>query len=48
MKTESIIWAIAALDFGLTAKESVEYAVKRDYRSGGEIVVYDILTDKIL
>jgi hypothetical protein len=33
---------LAALDFGKTAKEAVEYAMTRDVYSGGKVHVYDI------
>lgn len=32
-------FAISAMDFGLTAKEAIKYAVKRDASSGGKIKV---------
>lgn len=35
-------WALAALDFGKTAKEAVEYAITKDFCSGGKVHVYDI------
>lgn len=35
-------WALAALDFGCTAKQAVEYAMTKDCYSGGEVHVYDI------
>jgi ATP-dependent protease HslVU (ClpYQ) peptidase subunit len=35
-------WALAALDFGFTAKEAVEYAITKDVYSGGKVHVYDI------
>ena len=34
--------ALAALDFGKTAKEAVEYAMTRDIYSGGKVHAYDI------
>lgn len=34
--------ALAAMDFGKSAKESVEYAITRDVYSGGDVQVYDI------
>ena len=37
-------FAIAALDMGKTAKEAVEYAMTRDFYSGGKVHVYDIET----
>ncbi|KFA99436.1 hypothetical protein [Vibrio sp. ER1A] len=35
-------YAQAALDFGKTAKEAVEYAMTRDCKTGGEVRVYSI------
>jgi ATP-dependent protease HslVU (ClpYQ) peptidase subunit len=35
-------FAMAAVDLGKTARESVEYAMTRDVYSGGKIHVYDI------
>lgn len=35
-------FALAALDFSKTAKESVEYAMTRDIYTGGKVHVYDI------
>jgi len=35
-------WALSALDFGKTAKEAVEYAITKDFGSGGKVHVYDI------
>ncbi len=35
-------FALAALDFGKSAKESVEYAMTRDIYTGGKVHVYDI------
>lgn len=35
-------FGLAALDFGKTAKEAVEYAATRDCYTGGKIHVYDI------
>lgn len=39
-------WALAAMDFGKTARESVEYASTRDCKTGGTIRVFDIETGK--
>lgn len=41
-------FALAALDFGKTAKESVEYAISRDCYSGGKVHVYDISSGKFI
>jgi len=41
-------WALAALDFGCTAKEAVEYAITKDCYSGGKVHVYDIATAKFI
>ncbi len=41
-------FAMAALDFGKTAKEAVEYAITKDYCSGGKVHVYDIEKGKFL
>ena len=35
-------FALAALDFGKTAKEAVEYAATKDCFTGGKVHVYDI------
>ena len=35
-------FAIAALDMGRSAKEAVEYAMTKDFYSGGKVHVYDI------
>lgn len=35
-------FALSAIDFGKTAKESVEYAMTRDCGTGGKVRVYDI------
>lgn len=35
-------FALSALDFGKSAKESVEYAMTRDIYTGGKVHVYDI------
>lgn len=37
-------FALAALDFGKTAKEAVEYAATRDIYTGGQVSVFDIKT----
>jgi len=34
--------ALAAMDFGKSAKEAVEYAMTRDIYSGGEVRVFDV------
>lgn len=36
--------ALTAMDVGCTAKEAIEFAIKRDSGSGGTIRVYDIKT----
>lgn len=36
------LWALAAMDFGCTAKEAVKYAITRDIYSGGKVHVYKI------
>lgn len=41
-------FALAALDFGRTAKEAVEYAATRDCYTGGVVHVYDIKSGKFL
>lgn len=41
-------FAIAAMDLGKTAKESVEYAKTRDSSSGGKVYVYDIEKGKFI
>ena len=41
-------FAIAALDMGKTAKEAVEYAMTRDFYSGGKVHVYDIEKAKFI
>lgn len=38
-------WAISALDHGKTAKEAIEYAMSRDVYTGGEVVVFEVMTD---
>ncbi len=35
-------WAIAAMDFGKSASDAVEYAKTRDSASGGKVNVFDI------
>ena len=35
-------WAIAALDFGCSAKEAVKYAKTRDCKTGGKVHIYKI------
>lgn len=34
------VWAMAALDFGCSAKEAVEYAKTRDCKTGGAVRVF--------
>jgi hypothetical protein len=41
-------FALAALDFGKSAKEAVEYAITRDCYSGGKVHVYDIKSARFL
>lgn len=41
-------FALAALDFGNTAEQSVKYAITRDCHSGGKVHVYDIALGKFL
>lgn len=41
-------FALAALDFGKSAKEAVEYAATRDCYTGGAIRVYDIASAKFI
>mgnify|MGYP003656527582 CR=1 FL=1 len=41
-------WALAALDYGATAKEAVEYAMTKDIYSGGKVHVYDIKQAKFI
>ncbi len=41
-------FALAALDFGKSAKEAIEYAATRDFYTGGKIHVLDIDTGKFL
>lgn len=41
-------FALAALDFGNTAEQSVKYAITRDCYSGGKVHVYDIESGKFL
>lgn len=40
-------FALAAMDFGRTAKDAVKYAMTRDVYSGGKISVCDVKTGKI-
>ncbi|MGI2045924.1 hypothetical protein [Shewanella oncorhynchi] len=40
--------AISAMDFGLSAEESVKYAMKRDCFTGGKVNVYDITSKSFL
>lgn len=35
-------FAMAALDFGKSAREAVEYAITKDFNSGGKVWVFDI------
>ena len=35
-------FALAAMDFGKTPKESVEYAMTRDFYTGGAVQLYDV------
>lgn len=39
-------FALAALDFGKTAKEAVEYAATRDVYTGGKVHVYNVITQE--
>lgn len=41
-------FGLAALDFGKTAKEAVEYAATRDCYTGGKVHVYDIASAKFV
>jgi hypothetical protein len=41
-------YALAALDFGKTAKEAVEYAKTKDTRTGGEVHVFDVETMRFI
>jgi len=41
-------YALAALDFGRTAKEAIEYAMTRDNCTGGKVHVYDIETGEFI
>ena len=34
-------FAMSAMDFGMTAKEAVEYTMTRDIYTGGEVTVFD-------
>ena len=36
-------FALAALDYGATAKEAVEYAIKKDIYSGGSVIVQPVV-----
>ncbi len=40
--------AIAAMDFGKSAKEAVKYAMTRDVYTGGKVHVYDIEKGKFI
>ena len=40
--------ALAAMDFGRSAKKAVEYAMTRDIYSGGKVSVYDIEKGKFI
>ncbi len=35
-------YALSAIDFGMTAKEAIEYTITRDMNTGGKVHVYDI------
>lgn len=41
-------FGLAALDFGSTAKEAVEYAITKDCYSGGKVLVYDVNNSKFI
>ncbi len=41
-------FALAALDFGKSAKEAIEYAKTRDSATGGKVHVYDIQTGEFI
>lgn len=41
-------FALAAIDFGKTAKEAVNYAITRDCGTGGKVHVYDIASAKFI
>lgn len=41
-------FALAAMDFGKSAKEAVEYAATRDCYTGGKIHVYDIASARFI
>ena len=41
-------FALAALDFGETAKGAIEYAITKDCYSGGMVHVYDIKKGKLI
>ena len=40
--------AIAALDFGCSAKAAIEYVITRNINTGGKVHVYDIETGKFI
>ena len=35
-----MVWAMAAMDFGMSAREAVTYAATRDNQTGGTVDVY--------
>ena len=41
-------YATAAMDFGKSCKEAVEYAMTRDSATGGKVLVFDCETKKVL
>jgi len=41
-------FAMAAIDFGMNAKEAVEYAMTRDSCTGGEVKVFDTFAMKMV
>lgn len=41
-------FAIAAVDFGKSAKDAVKYAATRDIYTGGKVHVYDIASGKFI
>lgn len=41
-------YATAAMDFGKSAKEAVEYTINRDSSCGGKISVFDVKTGKMI
>lgn len=41
-------FAIAAMDFGKSAKEAVEYAMTRDIYTGGNVQVVDVKTGEVI